>query len=195
MPDVHARLVDTVNPARVADVGCGTGWSSIALAKGYPAIHVDGIDLDAASIAKATANAAAHGVSDRVRFHYGDAGHPDFAGKYDLACAFECVHDMADPVSALRAMRGLVGEGGTVLIADEHVADEFTAPGDTVERLMYGFSVLHCLTVAMADGAEEGTGTVLRAGTLRAYAEAAGFQEVEILPIENDLWRFYRLTA
>ena len=195
MPDIHARLSDTAHPARVADVGSGSGWSSIALARGFPAIRVDGIDLDAASIAEATANATAQGVSDRVTFHYGDAGQPGFAGKYDLACAFECVHDMADPVAALRAMRGLVGEGGTVLIADERVADEFTAPGDLVERLMYGFSVLHCLSVAMADGAEEGTGTVLRADTLRRYATAAGFTAVEILPIENDLWRFYRLTA
>ena len=60
---------------------------------------------------------------------------------------------------------------------------------------MYGFSILHCLTVAMADGAEEGTGTVFRPDTLRAYAAEAGFQDVEVLPIENDLWRFYRLTA
>ena len=195
MPDIHASLMDTRRTARVADVGCGTGWSSIALAKGFPAIHVDGIDIDAASVADAVANAAVARVSDRVTFHHGDASHPGLAGRYDLVCMFECLHDMAYPVDALKAMRRLAGPGGTVLIADEHVADTFTAPGDPVERLMYGFSVLHCLTVAMADGAEEGTGTVFRTDTLRAYAKEAGFQEVEVLPIENDLWRFYRLTA
>lgn len=195
MPDIHDRLMDARRPARIADIGCGTGWSSIALAKGFPSVHVDGIDIDAASIADAVANAAMTRVSDRVTFHHGDAGHPDLAGQYDLVCAFECLHDMAYPVEALRAMRKLAGPGGTVLIADEHVADAFTAPGDFVERLMYGFSVLHCLTVAMADGAEEGTGTVFRTDTLRAYAKEAGFQDVEVLPIEHDLWRFYRLTA
>jgi SAM-dependent methyltransferase len=195
MPDIHARLLDARRPARVADVGCGSGWSSIALAKGFPAIHVDGIDLDAASVANAVANVAVAGLGQRVTIHHGDAAEPRFSGRYDLACAFECIHDMADPVGALRAMRDLVGPGGTVLVADEHVADTFTAPGDPIERLMYGFSVLHCLTVAMADGAEDGTGTVIRSETMRAYAGAAGFAEVEILPIENDLWRFYRLTA
>lgn len=196
MPDIAARLMDETRPARVADVGCGTGWSSIALAKGFPAIHVDGIDIDAASIADATANAALEGLSERVTFHHGDAGHPDFAGKYDLACAFECIHDMANPVAALTAMRELVGPGGTVLVADERVADTFTAPGDAVERFMYGYSVLHCLTVGMAEGEHSaGTGTVIRTDTMRAYVEDAGYQDMEVLPIEHDFWRFYRLTA
>jgi 2-polyprenyl-3-methyl-5-hydroxy-6-metoxy-1,4-benzoquinol methylase len=196
MPDIHSRLMDTANPARVADVGCGSGWSSISLAKGFPAIKVDGLDVDAASIADATANAAMEGLADRVTFHHADAGNPDVTSHYDLACAFECVHDMADPVAALKAMRDLVGPGGTVFIADEHVADMFTAPGDTIERLMYGFSVLHCLTVGMAEeGSSAETGTVIRSDTMREYAKKAGFRSVEILPIQNDLWRFYRLTA
>jgi 2-polyprenyl-3-methyl-5-hydroxy-6-metoxy-1,4-benzoquinol methylase len=196
MPDIHARLTDTASPARVADVGCGSGWSTIALAKGFPAIHVDGMDLDAASIAHAVANAAMTGVSDRVTFYNRDAADPDFAGKYDLVTAFECIHDMADPVGALQAMHSLVGEGGSVFIADEHVADTFTAPGDITERLMYGFSVLHCLTVGMAETEHSAeTGTVIRTDTMRAFAREAGFRDIEILPIENDLWRFYRLTA
>ena len=93
-------------------------------------------------------------------------------------------------------MRRLVGPGGTVLIADERVADVFDATtGDDIERLMYGFSILHCLPVGMADQPSVGTGTVMRADTLRAYAEQAGFRQVEILPIDNVFWRFYRLTA
>lgn len=196
MPDIHARLQDPTARARIADVGCGSGWSSIAMAKGFPDAHVDGLDLDAGSIATATANAEREGVADRVTFHLGDAGDPDLAGQYDLACAFECIHDMADPVSALRAMRSLVGDGGTVFIADERVADAFTAPGDLVERLMYGFSILHCLAVGMAEAEVSAqTGTVIRVDTMRRYAEAAGFRSVEILPIENDLWQFYRLDA
>lgn len=67
--------------------------------------------------------------------------------------------------------------------------------GDEIERLMYGFSILHCLPVGMADQPSVGTGTVMRFDTFRAYAEAAGFRNVEVLPIDNIFWRFYRLTA
>lgn len=195
MPDIDARLRDAGRPARVADIGCGTGWSSIAIASGYPAARVDGIDVDDASIRDARRNARAAGVDDRVAFQARDAGDPGLAGQYDFACAFECIHDMANPVATLRAMRSLVGPGGTVLIGDERVADAFTAPGDLVERLMYGASVLHCLAVGMAEQPSVATGTVMRADTFRDYAEQAGFSAVEVLPIDNPVWRFYRLTA
>ncbi len=195
VPDIHQRQLDTAHPARVANIGCGTGWSSIAIAQGYPAVHVDGFDIDEASIAEARDNAARLGLDDRITFQVRDGGDPELQGAYDLACAFECIHDMTNPVATLAAMRRQVGEGGTVLIADERVADVFTANGDEVERLMYGFSVFHCLPVGMADEPSVGTGTVMRADILRSYANAAGFQSVEILPIENLFWRFYRLTA
>ncbi|HEY7034189.1 MAG TPA: methyltransferase domain-containing protein [Thermomicrobiales bacterium] len=194
MPDVH-DLLQTKPDARVADVGMGLGWSSIAIARAYPNVRVDGFDLDTASVRAARANAEAAGVADRVTFQIRDAGDPDLAGRYDLAFAFECIHDMANPVATLRAMRRLVGDGGTILIADERVADRFTAPGDDVERLMYGFSILHCLPVGMVDQPSVGTGTVIRQSTMRAYAEAAGCRAVEVLPIEHDFFRFYRLTA
>jgi hypothetical protein len=83
---------------------------------------------------------------------------------------------------------------GTVIIADEHVGYTFTAPGDDVERYMYGFSALHCLPVGMAETPSAQTGTVMRPDTLREYAVAAGFSAVEILPVEFDFWRFYRLV-
>jgi SAM-dependent methyltransferase len=194
MPDVHARL-QADPPARVADIGMGLGWSSIAIAKVYPKVRVDGFDLDEASVLAARRNAEAAGVADRVAFHHRDAGDPDLAGRFDFALAFECVHDMSNPVAVLSSMRRLVGEGGTVLIVDEKVADEFTAPGDDVERFMYGFSILHCLAVGMVEQPSAATGTVMRSSTLRRYAEEAGYRDVEILPIENDFYRFYRLTA
>jgi hypothetical protein len=100
---------------------------------------------------------------------------------------------MSQPVEALRAMRSLLAEDGSLIVADERVADVFTAPGDDVERLMYGWSVLHCLPVGLAEQPSVGTGTAMRASTFEGYAREAGFSEVEILPIENDFWRFYRL--
>jgi 2-polyprenyl-3-methyl-5-hydroxy-6-metoxy-1,4-benzoquinol methylase len=194
MPEIATRFA-AEPPARVADIGMGQGWSSIALARGFPMIHVDGFDLDEASVAAAQANAREAGVADRVTFQMRDAGDPELAGAYDLALAVECVHDMSDPVSVLRAMRRLVGEGGTVLIVDEWVPDAFAPNGDAVERMMYGFSVLHCLPVGMVETPSAETGTVMRRPMFRRYAEEAGFHSVDELPIANDFFRFYRLTA
>jgi SAM-dependent methyltransferase len=198
IPDVHARLL-AAPPARVADIGCGAGWSSIAIARAYPNVQVDGFDSDAASIELARRNAAAAGVGDRVSFQVRDAADPALAGTYDLVVAFETIHDMARPVGALRSMRRLAGERGAVLVMDERVGETFTAPGDPVERLFYGSSILFCLPTGMADGTPEqpsaGTGTVMRPAVVRRYATEAGFREVEILPIEHDMFRFYRLVA
>ena len=182
-------------PASVADVGCGTGWSSIAIARSYPKATVLGLDLDEASVAEASANASAAGLADRVRFEVRDAAEPQLAGSFDLVCAFETIHDMCDPVRALAAMRALRADGGTVLVADERVADEFTTEPDDGERFQWGWSALHCLPCAMTDPPAAGTGTIMRAPRLREYARAAGYAAVEDLPVENDFWRFYRLVG
>jgi SAM-dependent methyltransferase len=193
IPDVHARL-QADPPARVADIGCGYGWSSLGMARGYPRIHVDGFDLDAPSIERARQNAERNHLAERVRFEVRDAGDPSLAGQYDLVTVFEALHDMNDPVGALQTMRRLVKEDGSVLIVDERVGDTFTPTGNDVEWMMYGWSILHCLPVGMTDDNAAGTGTVLRADTLRGYAAQAGFRNVEVLPIEHFFFRFYRLT-
>ena len=80
-----------------------------------------------------------------------------------------------------------------MLIVDERVGDAFTAQGNDVEWMMYGWSILHCLPVGMTDEKAAGTGTVMRTDTLKQYAKEAGFREVEVLPIEHFFFRFYRL--
>ncbi len=194
LPDIF-QMLESRADARVADIGMGIGRSSIAIAEAFPRVLVDGFDLDERSVMVARENAEAAGVADRVTFHLRDAGDPELAGNYDFALAIECIHDMADPVSTLRSMARLVGPGGTVLIGDERVADSFSAPGDDVERYMYGFSILHCLPVGMSDQPSVATGTVMRASTLLGFAMEAGFSRSEILPVEHDFFRFYRLTA
>jgi 2-polyprenyl-3-methyl-5-hydroxy-6-metoxy-1,4-benzoquinol methylase len=192
--DVHERL-SADPPARIADVACGSGWSSVALARAYPRVHIDAFDLDQASVAAAIRNVAAEGLADRITIHREDAADPSLAGVYDLVTIFEALHDMPRPVEALRAMRRLLAAGGSVIVADEHVSETFTAPAGDVERLMYGFSILHCLPVGMADQPSAGTGTVMRPETLDRYARDAGFTDVRVLPIEHDFWRFYRLSG
>jgi len=91
----------------------------------------------------------------------------------------------------------LVERAGRVVeaVEVERVADRFTAPGDEVERVMYGFSILHCLAVGREEQPSAETGTAMRTDTLRGYAADAGFTGFEVLPIENDFWRFYRLEG
>jgi 2-polyprenyl-3-methyl-5-hydroxy-6-metoxy-1,4-benzoquinol methylase len=192
--DVHHRLLSDP-PARVADVGAGAGWSSIAIARNYPKAQVDGFDLDQPSVELARRNARVAGLDDRVAFHVRDAADPGLAGQYDLVAAFECIHDMADPISALRAMKQLAGSTGAVLVVDERVGESFSTTKNDVDWMMYGWSILHCLPVGMADKPSVETGTVMRPDTLRAYAREAGFNDVEILPIDNYFFRFYRLIV
>jgi SAM-dependent methyltransferase len=192
VPDVHERLL-AEPAARVVDVACGCGWSSIAIARAYPLAQVDGIDLDTASVEKARRNVEGSGVEDRVTFLERDAADPAHAGRYDLVTIFEALHDMSHPVDVLRALKDMLAEGGSVIVGDERTEDSFQAPAGDLERLYYGFSVLHCLPVGMVGDNPAGTGTVMRTDTVRGYAQQAGFTGFEVLPIENDFWRFYRL--
>ena len=190
MPDVDARLRRP--GARVADLACGAGWSSIAIARAYPEVRVDGYDVDEASIDLARANAAGEGLADRVRFHQRDVGAGRLGGGYDLVTIFEALHDMAHPVDALRTTRALAAPNGAVLVMDEATNDELTV-GDPVEQLFYGASVLVCLPTGMSEPDSAATGTVMRPDTLRRYAAQSGFADVEVLAIEHPMFRFYRL--
>jgi SAM-dependent methyltransferase len=194
VPEIDARL-RADPPARVADVACGEGRSSIAIARAYPKVHVDGIDSDEASIAAARRHLQGSGLEDRVVFHVADAAALEPTGDYDLVHIFESLHDMSYPVEALTGARGLLANGGVVLVGDERVGEAFTAPADDLERFYFGFSILHCLPVGMVGEGAAGTGTVMRPDTVRHYAEAAGFTGVDILPIDNDFYRYYRLTT
>ena len=190
MPDVVARL--QAGAARVADIGCGCGWSSIAIARAFPTAVVHGYDSDEASVGDARANAEASGVADRVTFTTADAADAD--GHYDLVCCFEALHDMAHPVEALSTMRRLAGDEGAVFVVDERAADALTASDpDPVQRFFYAASVLHCLPVGRSEEGSAATGTVLRTAQLDEYAAAAGFSAVEVLPVDHAMFRLYRL--
>ena len=192
VPGLRPRL-QARPPARVADVGCGAGWSCIGLARGYPMGEVDGYDLDPASVELARRNVAEAGLADRVAVHAADITTTADRGPYDLVTAFECLHDLPHPVAALAAMRRLAGTTGTVLIADMKTDPRFTAPSDELERLLYGFSLLVCLPDSMCTPGSAATGTVLRPAALRDYAARAGFSRVDVVPVDHDQWRFYHL--
>lgn len=192
------ELADTLQRpgVRIAEVGFGGGWASIALAVAYPQARIDGFEVDEASVELARRNAADAGVADRVRFHLVDGAELAERGTFDLVFAFECIHDMPQPVAVLDAARRALADGGLMVVMDEAVADRFTAPGDDVERLMYGFSVLICLPDGRSHSPSEATGTVMRRPTLEGYARRAGFERVDVLPIEDfAAFRFYALRV
>jgi 2-polyprenyl-3-methyl-5-hydroxy-6-metoxy-1,4-benzoquinol methylase len=178
---------------RVADVACGSGWASIELARAYPKVTVDGYDPDDASIALAESNLAGSGVEDRVHFHATDGREAHSGEGYDLVTIFEALHDMARPAEVLRTARRLLAPGGAVLVVDEKAAHEFHAPADEMEQLFYGFSVLFCLPTGREEQHSVATGTAIRPHHVEGYAADAGFATVDVLPIENEQFRFYLL--
>lgn len=192
--DVHRRLGDATRPARVADVGCGAGWSSIEIAKAYPSITVDGYDSDGPSIEQARRNAAEHGVADRVTFRTVDAsGEPYGRGEYDAVFFFECVHDFGRPVEALAGARAAVRDGGSVIVMDEAVGER-PRVGDPMETFFATASATWCLPQSRVVPDCEAPGAVMRPATLEAFARRAGWAGVEVLPIEHPVFRFYRLA-
>jgi 2-polyprenyl-3-methyl-5-hydroxy-6-metoxy-1,4-benzoquinol methylase len=192
LPDIHARLAGSP-PARVLDVACGAGWSSLAIAAAYPDVRVDAIDLDETVIALARRNGAEAGLGDRVTFRAADAADPGLEGPYDLVTCFEALHDMVDPVRVIGTWRRLLVPDGACLVVDVRAEAVFTAPAGRLERIAYGWSVVDCLPATMGSPGSAETGAVMRSATLERYALAAGFSAVVILPVEDPGWRFYRL--
>lgn len=191
--DLHAELGRP--GARIADVGCGGGWSTLALARAYPDATVIGLDVDEPSIDAARSAAEAEGLADRVSFVVADGATLAGLGPLDAAFAFECVHDMPRPVEVLTAIRAAVRPGGPVVIMDEAVDDEFSAPASEIDQCMYAFSLFICLPDGLSSPPSEGTGTVFRRSVLEDYAQRAGFAGVAVLPISDfGFFRFYRLS-
>src|SRR5205814_8159688 len=106
VPAIPALADLLAGSARVADIGCGTGWAAIELARAFPFIHVDGYDSDEASITAARRNAAELGLTGRVVFEVSDLRESDAAGpRYDAVLLLECLHDMTYPALVLRTVR------------------------------------------------------------------------------------------
>jgi 2-polyprenyl-3-methyl-5-hydroxy-6-metoxy-1,4-benzoquinol methylase len=191
VPDVHARL-QAEPPATVLDIGCGEGWSTLAIARAYPLARVIGVDLDGPSIEAGRRHAREAGMEAAVEFRNVDAA--TLEERADLAIVIEAVHDMSNPVPVLRAIRDALAEGGSLIVVDERVAEQFAAPGNDLERFMYGWSITTCLPDGRSRTPSVATGTVMRPATLEHYAKQAGFASMDILPVENDFFRVYRLT-
>lgn len=191
MPDVQAKLEQG---AEVADVGCGHGRALIKLAQAFPTSRYVGFDILAEQIERARANAAAEGVSDRVRFEQRDAA-AGLPGPYDVITTFDVVHDSANPVGLLDAIRHALKPDGIYVCVDINCSDKLEENLGPKGAFFYGCSVLLCLTMSLAEHGE-GLGTLgLHESKLRELCTQVGFGAVRTVPIENPFNNLYEIRS
>lgn len=160
--------------ARVADVGCGLGASTVLMAEAYPQSTFTGSDYHAGSIALARKRAADAGVADRITFEVGTA--QTFTGSdYDLVATFDCLHDMGDPVGAARHIRESLAPDGTWLIVEPFAEDNVADNLNPVGRVYYGFSTLLCVPSALSQPGGYSLGAQAGEAAIRQVVTDAGF--------------------
>jgi ubiquinone/menaquinone biosynthesis C-methylase UbiE len=156
--------------AKVADLGCGLGASTVLIADAYPQSHVIGSDYHDGSIELARKRAADGGVADRTAFEVASA--QTFSGQgYDLVTTFDCLHDMGDPLAAAKHIRQALADDGTWMIVEPFAGDDYTDNLNPVGRVYYGFSTYLCVPSAMSQtggyalGAQAGEAAIGRVVT------------------------------
>ena len=171
LEDVAAKLE---RGARVADVGCGHGASTILMAQAFPRSTFVGSDYHAGSIETARVRAEEAGVGDRVTFEAAAAAsHP--GDGYDLVTMFDCLHDMGDPVGAARKVRELLAPDGTWMIVEPAAGDRVEDNLNPVGRAYYGFSTLLCTPASLSQDVGLALGAQAGGARIREVVEAAGF--------------------
>jgi cyclopropane fatty-acyl-phospholipid synthase-like methyltransferase len=164
--------------ARVADVGCGHGASTVLLATSYPNSTFVGSDYHAASIEQARQRAADAGVADRVSFEVAAA--QDFGqGPFDLVATFDCLHDMGHPVRAARHIRESLADDGTWMIVEPFAGDTVAENLNPVGRVYYSFSSFLCVANALSQDGGAALGAQAGEEAVRGVVEAAGFARFE----------------
>ena len=160
--------------AAVADVGCGHGASTIIMAEAYPQSTFTGIDYHQESIDEAAKKAASAGVADRTKFEVASA--KDFAGKYDLICFFDCLHDMGDPVGAATHARKALKPGGSVLLVEPFANDKLEDNINPIGAMFYGASTFICTPASLSQEVGLGLGAQAGEKRLRQVFKDAGFK-------------------
>jgi ubiquinone/menaquinone biosynthesis C-methylase UbiE len=163
----------------VADVGCGHGASTIAMAQAYPRAIFLGVDSHAASIDTARERAREAGVADRVRFETARA--KELPGKdFDLVCFFDCLHDLGDPIGAAKRAREALRKGGTLMVVEPAAADKVEENLNPLGRLYYSASTFICTPNSLSQ--EVGLALGAQAGQTRLtkVLRDAGFTEVRL---------------
>jgi len=165
---------------RVADLGCGTGHAVNVMARQYPNSSFIGYDLDEEGIARGTAEAAEMGLTN-ARFEVLDVTELPDNAKFDLITSFDSIHDQRDPATTLRRVAEVLAPDGVYVMVEPKASSRLEDNlGDPFAPYLYGVSVLHCLTVSLAEGGL-GLGTAWGEQTARRMLEAAGFTSIEVV--------------
>jgi 2-polyprenyl-3-methyl-5-hydroxy-6-metoxy-1,4-benzoquinol methylase len=173
LPGVVAKLECG---ARVADVGCGHGHSTLLMAKAFPNSTFHGYDFHAPSIEAARKLAAEQGVGDRVTFEVATA--QDFpGGDYDLITFFDCLHDLGDPEGALRRTEQTLAQDGTCMIVEPNASANVLDNRNPIGRSFSSSSVVVCLPAALAQHGPQAMGNHAGEAAMRAMAERAGLRD------------------
>jgi 2-polyprenyl-3-methyl-5-hydroxy-6-metoxy-1,4-benzoquinol methylase len=191
VPDVRSKLEQG---ASVADVGCGAGRALIKLATAYPASACTGYDAFGGQLERARRNAAAAGLDERITFARRDVAAEGLPRRFDLITTFDVVHDAVDPLALMKAICAGLEPGGTYLLLEINCADHAHDNAGPIAQVLYGFSLLYCMTSSLAhDGAGLGT-CGLPERKIRQLAADAGFGNVTRVA-ENPFNVLYALTA
>ena len=177
LPALEGVVEKLTAGARVADIGCGHGASTIVMAQAFAASRFMGFDYHAPSIATATQRAREAGVEDRVSFAQSTA--KDYPGEaYDLICYFDCLHDMGDPVGAAQHAYRSLKDDGTVLLVEPFANDTLDENITPVGRLFYAASTFICTPNSLSQEVGLGLGAQAGETRLREIFEAAGFRQL-----------------
>ena len=173
LPAMNGTVGKLERGAKVADVGCGYGYSTMLMAQAYPKSHFHGFDFHRPSVEAAREIAKEQGMGERVSFEVATA--QDFPGDgYDLVTFFDCLHDMGDPGSALQHARQALAEDGSCMIVEPNVSADVRENINPVGRAVVSASVAVCLPSAMAQPGPEAMGNHAGEAAMRRLADGAG---------------------
>jgi SAM-dependent methyltransferase len=163
--------------ARVADIGCGHGVSTILMAKAFPQSSFIGLDYHDASVATARKRAAEQGVAGNTAFEVKAA--TEFDGHdFDLICFMDCLHDLGDPVGALVRCRNALKPDGKVLLVEPYAGDRLEENLNPIGRMYYAASAMACTPNSLSQNGEFGLGAQAGEERLRKVAREAGFSDL-----------------
>jgi SAM-dependent methyltransferase len=165
--------------ARVADVGCGHGLSTVLMASAFERSTFDGFDTHDGSLEEARTNAEAAGVAEQVDFQHADAKSYQGAG-YDLICIFDTLHDLGDPVGAARHAFESLAEDGTLLVVEPYAGDAVTDNLGPIGRLYYTGSTALCVPHSRSEEVGLALGAQAGPARLTAVLEEAGFSSIRV---------------
>jgi SAM-dependent methyltransferase len=174
LPALEGVVEKLERGAKVADLGCGHGASTVLMAEAFPQSSFVGSDYHAGSIDTARARAQNAGVGDRVQFEAAPAAEHPGSG-YDLVTMFDCLHDMGDPVGAARQVRELLAPDGTWMIVEPAAGDRVEDNLNPVGRAYYGFSTLLCTPASLSQDVGLALGAQAGEAKIREVVESAGF--------------------